>query len=243
MRDAVDEIRRAVDSQLVDEDGDPVSLELEPGLSPAEIDELERDVGAPFPGELRRVLEHTAGIDGALDILDFTGRGTSYGDEDVFPLAHAFAADGFGNHWLLDLTPEADDIAPVFYSCHDPPVVVFQSACLGDFVHEVVRMFEPPHVSLVNDVHDDAAFRVWGSNPGVLDRAAALAADDELRAFAESLDNRFAFVDLRRPEVGDGFSWGRFGPRTDVRRHGHARLFAYAEPQRKPGRLSRLLGR
>src|SRR5690242_11170280 len=102
MRDAVDEIRRALDRELVDEDGDPVSFELEPGLSPAAIDELQRDVGAPLPGELRRLLEHTAGVDGPLHILDFTGRGASYGDEDVFPLAHAFAADGFGNHWVLD---------------------------------------------------------------------------------------------------------------------------------------------
>jgi hypothetical protein len=77
----------------------------------------------------------------------------------------------------------------------------------------------------------------------VLDRSAALAADDELGAFARTLDGRYLFVDLRRPEVGDGFSWGRFGPRTEVRRHGYARLFAYAAPEQRPGLLARLLGR
>ena len=39
-----------------------------------------------------------------------------------------------------------------------------------------------------------------------------------------------------------GFSWGRHGPRTEIRRNGHERLFAYARPPKKPpGRLRRLL--
>ena len=35
---------------------------------------------------------------------------------------------------------------------------------------------------------------------------------------------------------GDGFSWGRFGPRTEVRRHGHTRLFAMAPPEKRQRR-------
>lgn len=38
-----------------------------------------------------------------------------------------------------------------------------------------------------------------------------------------------------------GVSWGRFGPRTELRRHGYERLFAYAPPEKKPGLLSRLV--
>jgi hypothetical protein len=37
-----------------------------------------------------------------------------------------------------------------------------------------------------------------------------------------------------------GVSWGRFGPRTELRRHGYERLFAHAPPEKKPGLLSRL---
>jgi hypothetical protein len=84
---------------------------------------------------------------------------------------------------------------------------------------------------------------VWRDDPGVLDRRSALAGDEDLHAFAEALDDRFVFVDLRSPEPGMGFSWGRYGPRTEIRRHGYVRLFAYARPERKPGLLSRLFAR
>lgn len=30
-----------------------------------------------------------------------------------------------------------------------------------------------------------------------------------------------------------GFSWGRHGPRTEVRRHGDERVFAYAAPLKR----------
>jgi len=244
MGDPVDEIRRALERELVDEDGRRVTLELEPPLPSGEIDALADELGAPLPRELRRLLEYTAGIGGVLDTIDFSGRRLSFGGEDMFPLGHTFAGDGFGNHWVLDLTPEEQDVAPVFYACHDPPVVVWQSASLGEFVREALRKLEPPHASLVDDVHDKAAFRVWRDNPGVVDRAAALDGhDEELRAFAGELDDRFVLVDLRRPAVGDGFSWGRFGARTEVRRHGHARLFAYAAREKRPGLLARLRGR
>jgi hypothetical protein len=102
-------------------------------------------------------------------------------------------------------------------------------------------MLVPPHASAVDDVHEDRLFNVWRDNPGTLDRPAALAGDERLSAFAEKLDDRFTFVDLRSPPVGMGFSWGRYGPRTDVRRDGNERLFAYAPPERRPGLLRRLL--
>jgi hypothetical protein len=110
-------------------------------------------------------------------------------------------------------------------------------------LEETFRMQVPPHASLVDDVHEDRLFDVWRTNPGTLDHAAALAGDEQLRAFAEELGDRFTFVDLRSPEIGMGFSWGRHGPRTDVRRHGFERIFACAPPERTPGFLGRLFGR
>jgi hypothetical protein len=57
----------------------------------------------------------------------------------------------------------------------------------------------------------------------------------ELRALLE----RTAGIDGSSP-VGMGFSWGRYGLRTDVRRQGHERLFAYAPLEKQPGLLRRL---
>jgi cell wall assembly regulator SMI1 len=219
-------------------------LELEPPLSQGEIDDLRAGVGAPLPRELRAVLEHTAGIDGTeLDAIDFTGRDMQFEDRDVFPLGHPIAADGFGNFWVLDLRPEETVTAAVFFACHDPPIVLYQSPDLGHFLEETFRMHAPGEASLVDDVHEDRLFNVWGTNPGTIDHSAALTGDAELSAFAAELDERFTFVDLRSPEIGMGFSWGRHGPRTEVRRHGFERLFAYAPPEQQPGLLSRLFGR
>jgi hypothetical protein len=130
----------------------------------------------------------------------------------------------------------------VFFACHDPPVILYQSPSIGDFLDEAFRMLVPPRASAVDDVHEDRLFNVWRDNPGTLDHSAALAGDERLRAFAMELDDRFTFVDLRSSPVGMGFSWGRHGPRTDVRRFGHEPLFAYAPPEKRPGIFRRFSG-
>jgi cell wall assembly regulator SMI1 len=233
--DPIQEIRSAEAAGL--------ELAPEPGLAQAEIDELAAELGVPLPRELRDLLAHTAGLDGSeLETIDFTGRTLSFGGEELFPFGLAFAHDGYGNHWVLDLTPEDTETARVFFACHDAPVVLYQSPDLGHFLRETFRMSIPPHESLVDDVHEDRLFRVWRENPGTLDHAAALAGDPALREFAAGLDESWTFVDLRSPEVGMGFSWGRHGPRTELRRHGYELLFAYAPPEQKPGLLKRLFG-
>jgi hypothetical protein len=155
--------------------------------------------------------------------IDLTGESFSVELEELFPSGLPIAHDGSGNFWVRDVTP-------VFFLCHDPPVVLFQSVDVETFVHDAAEG---------SPLDRDALFAVWRTNPGTVDHAAALTGDAELHAFAAELDERFLFVDLRAPVRGDGFSWGRYGPRTDVRRHGSARLFAYAQPE--PRR--RLFGR
>jgi hypothetical protein len=221
-----------------------VEFELEPPLPTAEIERLSDELGTPLPRELRTLLAHTAGIDGGpLETIDFTGRSLSLGAPDTFPTALPIAGDGFGNFWIVDLPPDEVETAPVFFVCHDPPVILYQSPDLGDFLHEALRMLVPPHSSAVDDVHEDRRFNVWGENPGTLDHSAARAGDEQLRSFAAELDDSFTFVDLRSCPVGMGFSWGRYGPRTEVRRHGRELLFAYAPPEKRPSLLRRLLGR
>ena len=64
--------------------------------------------------------------------------------------------------------------------------------------------------------------------------------DEDLVAFAQSLGNDFLICDLRNPRVGDGFSWGRYGPRTVLKRFGDKRIFAY---QIRPSLWQRLFGK
>jgi hypothetical protein len=241
--DPFEAITHAQAARLVAEEGDEVELRLAPAVQPADLERLEDELGSPLPRDLRALLERTAGIvGGPLETIDFTGRSLSFGAPETFPSGLPVAGDGFGNFWILDLTPDGAETAPVFFVCHDPPVILYQSADLGGFLHEAFRMLVPPHASAVDDVHEDRLFNVWRNNPGTIERSVALAGDESLSAFAAELDERFTFVDLRSPPVGMGFSWGRYGPRTDVRRHGHEALFAYAPPAKRPGLLGRLFG-
>ena len=240
---AIEQIIAAQQTKLIDEDGEPVSLKLAKPLTSEQIDSLQEKIGLPLPGELRELLAFCSGMDGCLDVIDFTGENAGFGMEEAFPKGLSIATDGFGNSWVLDITPEASQVAPVFFACHDAPVILYQSPDVASFLAAVFRMNTPPHTSLVNDVHEDRLFDVWAKNPGVITQTAAAASSDpDLRAFASSLPEHFQVIDLRKAEPGMGFSWGRYGPRTEVRRHGYKRIFAYAKPPRT-GLFAKLFGR
>ena len=241
--DPLETIRRAQATRLVNKKGDEVEFELAAALLPDDVEGLADEVGAPLSGELRTLLGSTAAIEGGpLHAIDFTGRSLSFGAPEIFPSGLPIAGDVFGNFWIVDLPPDEVQTAPVFFACHDPPVILYQSPNIGDFLDEAFRMLVPPHASAVDDVHEDRLFNVWRDNPGTFDHSVALAGDERLRAFATELDDRFTFVDLRSSPVGMGFSWGRHGPRTDVRRYGHEPLFAYAPPEKRPGIFRRFSG-
>jgi hypothetical protein len=157
-----------------------------------------------------------------------------------FPHGIPIAGDGFGNYWIVDLFPQSTSWGPIYYWCHDAPVVLYQSPSLEHFLTELFKLSEPPYKSLIDDVHEDRLFQVWNENPGVMSQEECLRSHDhELQAFAEQLDPSFQIIDLRNAQVGFGFSWGRYGPRTVIRRHGSIPIFAY---QRRQGLLARLFG-
>jgi len=239
---AFEKIRAAQTAKLIDEDGETVCIELSQRLSPLQIDALENEIGLPLPAELRLLLTECSGFDGCLAGIDFTGRSFSFEHKELFPHGLPIASDGFGNFWVLDITPSTSSSAPIFFACHDAPVVLYQSPDIASFLTEVFRMSQPPHQSLVNDVHEDRLFDVWGRNPGIVDLQAALNSTDvALRTFAASLPVGFQIIDLRDCAIGNGFSWGRYGPRTLIRRFGHERIFAYSKPP-ATGFFSKLFG-
>jgi hypothetical protein len=79
---------------------------------------------------------------------------------------------------------------------------------------------------------------VWKTNPGVLSYEECLNSEDPiLSAFARELDESFQMIDLRHAKPGDGFSWGRYGPNTRIRRFGTRAVFAYQKPKSIVARL------
>jgi hypothetical protein len=224
--------------------GDDVDTVIpEPGLDAATIDAVELRLGAPLPTDLRALLGVCHGVRGLAWEIDFTGS-LSFEMDHVFPHGLPIAGDHTGNFWVVDCTATPEAEAAVFFACHDPPVMLWQCRGIATFLRELRLKFGSTNPSSLDDVYEDRLHRVWATNPGTLSRSAALdAPDDTLRAFATSLTDEWSIIDVRAATPGMGFSWGRHGSRTRLRRYGEERLFACAAPERRTSVLSRLFGR
>jgi hypothetical protein len=234
-------IRRAQTGTLIDEDGNVVTLELFHGLSNTELQDFANRVPCRIPPEIAELLGACRGFHGTVDQVEFTGRDLMFEFDAAFPYGLPIAADGYGNFWVVDLLPAAMKWGPIYFACHDAPVILYQADSLDQFLRELFRMFEPPHQSLIDDVHEDRLAHVWRTNPRVLSHEQCLQSEDPiLSAFARELDESFQIIDLRLAKPGDGFSWGRYGPKTQIQRFGTHAVFAYKKPK---SLISRLLGR
>jgi hypothetical protein len=222
-------------SVYIEETGNQKTATLLPPLTERELSAFEASLPCGLPEDMRELLQFASGIEGAACRLgdrfaieevcfaDVQG----FGLEDVFPHAKELAVDGCGNSWIIDLTSESKAFAPIFFACHDPPVIVYQTDSLLDFLRGVVRGSNLPWESEIAEVDRTLDGRIWRKNPCAMSHSQCLASGDhELKAFAESLDETWEFIDLRAPKLGDGYSWGRYGAKTANKRYGDKRIFA-----------------
>jgi hypothetical protein len=214
---------------FLNKDGVRSEFKLLPPLSREELTAFSSRVPCPIPPDIYELLMFASGFMGTwLEMINFAPARKFVGFEEVFPHAVDLANDGAGNYWIVDLTKDSKCWGPIFFACHDAPVIVYQADSLLHFVQEVVRQGNQPWKSEIGDVCGRFSERIWADNPGVLSHSQCIyGADRELKAFAESLDETWQFIDLRNPMLGDGFSWGRYGPQTAVKRFGEERVFAY----------------
>jgi len=233
MNPAIEILKQARGTVFVSEDGDEYPFTLLPPLTESELRTLAARIPCPLPEDVRDLLAFARGFDDVLESIDFSGLGGGFGMKEIFPCAVPIAHDGFGNYWVVDLTKNSTAWGPIFYACHDAPTIVYQTDSLAHFISEVLRFGNAPWKSEIDDVHEQWSNRVWSQNPGVLSHADCMASSDpDLKAFAQTLDESWQFVDLRAPKLGDGFSWGRYGPRTANKRFGDKRIFAYQKKSR-----------
>ena len=228
-KDVVKLINEAKMMDLIDEDGTKYNLKPLPGLNESELKDLGKNLPCQIPTHIRELLTECRGIDGLLDIIEFTGQECASGFEfELFPSAIAIAHDGFGDYWIVDLCRYSSDWGPIYFCSHDPAVIVYQSHSLYDFMEEIIKMFIPPHRSLIDNVHEDLLMNIWKNNPGMMTYEQCLGSlDKDIKEFARLLNENYLFIDLRNAQIGDGFSWGRYGPKTVSKRFGEKRIFAY----------------
>jgi hypothetical protein len=234
-------LRTLAGLRLQDKDGHAHTLELLPPATEVELRALEADLPCPLSEDVREALRVSKGLaNGPLEsfsLVDLAG----FGLDEVFPYPYSVAHDGYGNYWVLDLLPDSTAWGPVFYACHDPPVIAYQAATLEQFLRDVVAMWQAGTRSPVDVVHEEAVHRIWHDHPGVTTAADAAASGDQVvREFAAGLPQRGFVADLRSAWPGDGFAWGRFGPRTELRRAGRTRVWGIVPPESKPGLFQRL---
>lgn len=237
----IEVMKKAQGLKFQSEDGDIDDIKLLPPLTDIELDKLQQKLPCRIPDEARELLSYCRGFDGVLESIDFSGLDGGFGMEEIFPYALPIAHDGFGNYWIIDLTKESTNWGPIFFACHDAPVIVFQTASFAHFIEEVIRFGNPPWKSEIDDVHEEHHHRIWKQNPGMMTYEQCLqSGDDDIAVFAESLGQQYLFIDLRNPKIGDGFSWGRYGAQTVNKRCGDKRIFAY---EVRPSLLQKLFGR
>jgi len=211
-------------------------LEILPPLDQDELLRLEKQIPCPIPEEARDLFSYARGFKVQslllrrpcrLSSIDLSGPDAEFGLEHVFPHAVSIADDGCGNFWVIDLTKDSKSWGPVFFACHDPAVIVYETESVAGFMDDVLGEAHGNTSSKLETICDEAAGRIWRDNPNVMPfEQCAASTDEELRAFARSLDASYEFIDLRRPNLGDGYSWGRYGPSTVNRRFGEKRIFA-----------------
>lgn len=229
-------VRDAMNTEFRTGAGEVIDLKFLPGLSEDEVAAFEAKLPCKLSTEIRELLRHSCGFDNFLISVNFTG--VEFNFDSVFPHGLPIAHDGSGNFWAVDLLPNSTSFGPIYFACHDPAIILFQSPSLEHFLIETFKLFIPPIKSLIDDVHEDRFFDVWAKNPQVLTHAECVASSDpQLSAFAKELDASFQIIDLRNAPVGFGFSWGRYGANTVIRRFGMEPIFAY---QKKSGFLKRL---
>ena len=217
--------------------------ELLPPVTDAELQRLESSLPCPIPDDVRAAMRLSRGFAGgpleSFSLVDLEG----FGLEEAFPYAYSIAHDGFGNYWVLDLLPDTTVWGPVLYACHDPPVIAYQAATIEEFLRAVAARGPGGARSPVDVVREDVVHRIWRENPGLKSPSALRdSADPLLRELASTLSAEAFVADLRAPSLGDGFNWGRFGPRTVIHRAGTERVWTLTPPERRPGFLARLFG-
>ena len=136
----VELVRSAAGMSMEDEDGQIEHLRLGPPMSASELAALERELPCALRAEVRELLLFARGFeDGPLESFEFGGPSGGFGMKELFrsplPLAH----DGFGNYRIVDLHPTSTSWGPILYACHDPPVIVFQTASFEHAVHGARR--------------------------------------------------------------------------------------------------------
>ena len=133
-------------------------------------------------------------------------------------------------------------VLPTVALHRDPSVIAIQAADLACFLSQVLDPGGSDSENTLAYVRNAATTRIWKDDPWLVSvQDARVGHDAVVSKFAEQLPDNYHVADLRSREVGSGFSWGKAGPRADIRRNDTELVFGVE--QTAPGFLARMLSR
>ena len=219
-------IENGLRESFKDAKGNAYQLQLKPGLSQPQIEELEARLSAPLPNGIHELLTFTSGFSfQPFGEVGFPAK-EMFGLEEILPLGVTIATDGSGNDWVVDVRKGTGEWGPILFMSHDPPVAVIQADNLARFIEQVLDLGRPNRTNQLDYVSKTATSRIWSSDPYLLDRGSSrVSSDPALTEFSKQLPETFRLADLRVLEIGSGFAWGRNGPNSAIKRYGSELVF------------------
>ncbi len=209
----LEQLRTMLDEQYSTQQKENYSVELFPGLSEEEIDDIGTQLRSNYiPDEIRELLAFSSGfLFYGLDAITFDAV-NEFEIPNLLPRSIRIAGDGYGNSWVLDVDVEGD-WGSVFYVSHSPAVIVKQADSLTGFLEQLHEYGKDPRKSNIGLVHEIVVNDIWNREDGLITRdEASYSEDTELAEFARRLPHYYMLGDLRSGEVGAGFAWGKFSP-------------------------------
>jgi cell wall assembly regulator SMI1 len=216
-------------------DGTAVEIHLQPPLAQKELAQLEAETGRKLPPDLRELLLLCRGFEfPPAGTVDFSGRDMSV----EIPFASMpVLADGNGNFWVVDIESE-QHMGPVMFWCHDPAVMVIQAPTLSEFLQQIVDIGRAGHTDLLAFIREERSRKIWTADPYLIPaEGARKSADPDLAAFGAELADSFFVADLRKREIGSGFSWGKSD--AAIRRFKDKLIFGIEKKKSLLGKLFR----
>lgn len=136
----LEQLKAILPEQYVTEDGDEYKVELKPGLTDQQMEELTRQLPSGYiPAEIKELLQFASGFEfSGMEEITFDRYGY-FGMDMLFPNSIELAGDGFGNFWVLGIDSKGN-WGNVFFACHDPAVIVKQSDNLAEFVRQFMNL-------------------------------------------------------------------------------------------------------
>lgn len=237
-------LKELLEDQFTSEDGEAFKATPHKGLSIAEVDSLAQHLpGQRLPDEIAGLLRFASGFN-----CEFF-EGISFTNVDGFALEHFFpnivelAGDGLGNFWLLDIDYQGN-WGPVYYTCHDPAVIMKQAENLTDFIQQIHGFLRSNEESVFAKLYEHKPYEIWKQPDGgfITVEKAKTSEDKILKEFAGQLPPDFMIADLRKKPVGAGFAWGKYYSIMDKESRCKDLPLWGIQPKRK-GFWSRLFGK